>query len=361
MSRAYLVLAVALLGLPACMHDEDPVEFARSADPDRASTQAPIATARGAGGPLDIGPPAAPIENAELPPPIAYRAGDDIVISAARSEGAAPDEAGAPRAGDNTVISVVRGEGAATAASQAAADASAEQLEGGSRTQTSDSAASLRSASDAASSQPGALRGTLPAFEENLAATRGPESAGQTTATGERFDPNMPMAAHPDMPLPSLAEIVNLENGRRMVVRVNDRPPATSDREVSVSRAVADELGFSVYPAHVSMRYLGPAPALSDGEQAPMQAASLPADEQAAAAAGAGFMVQVGAFSNPSNAERLREMLARTGEARIETTQARGRPVYRVRLGPWFDRAQAEAVRTRLLSSGYPDAVIAAR
>jgi cell division protein FtsN len=72
-------------------------------------------------------------------------------------------------------------------------------------------------------------------------------------------------------------------------------------------------------------------------------------------------MVQVGAFSNPTNAERLREMLANTGQARVETTHARGRPVYRVRLGPWFDRAQAEAVRSRLLRNGYPDAVIAAR
>jgi rare lipoprotein A len=205
----------------------------------------------------------------------------------------------------------------------------------------------------------------LPAFEESLAATRGPEFAGQTTATGEPFDPNMPMAAHPDMPLPSLAEIVNLENGRRMVVRVNDRPPATADREVSVSKVVAEELGFSVNPAHVSMRYLGPAPALTGETQAPTQAASLsnPTPELSAGgvAPGAGFMVQVGAFSNPTNAERLREMLANTGQARVETTHARGRPVYRVRLGPWFDRAQAEAVRSRLLRNGYPDAVIAAR
>src|SRR5262245_45479079 len=60
-------------------------------------------------------------------------------------------------------------------------------------------------------------------LEEGLAITRGAEFTGRETATGERFDAGAPMAAHPSLPLPSLAEIVNLENGRRTVVRVNDR------------------------------------------------------------------------------------------------------------------------------------------
>src|SRR5262245_32328219 len=180
MPRACLVLAVAFLGLPACMHVEE-VEHARRPDPDLASAQEPITTARGAGDPLDIGPPAAPIENAALPPPIAYRAGDDIVISAGRREGvasapnrvraeapseplegpiplrgsepgaallgaagAAPSTGSRSGAGDNTVISVVRGEDAAGSASQMVADAPAEQLEGGPPTQASDSPANLR-------------------------------------------------------------------------------------------------------------------------------------------------------------------------------------------------------------------------
>ncbi|WP_338453741.1 septal ring lytic transglycosylase RlpA family protein [Candidatus Bealeia paramacronuclearis] len=67
---------------------------------------------------------------------------------------------------------------------------------------------------------------------------------GRPTATGERFDMNGVTAAHKTLPLPCIAEVTNLENGRKIVVKVNDRGPFVNDRIIDVSRRVAQLLGF---------------------------------------------------------------------------------------------------------------------
>jgi len=77
-----------------------------------------------------------------------------------------------------------------------------------------------------------------------LASWYGAQFHGRKTANGEIFDMNRLSAAHTTLPLPSLVEIKNLENGRRIVVRVNDRGPFVDDRIIDVSRAVARRLGF---------------------------------------------------------------------------------------------------------------------
>lgn len=67
---------------------------------------------------------------------------------------------------------------------------------------------------------------------------------GRLTANGEVFDMNAFTAAHPTLPLPSLVEVTHLQNGRRMVLRLNDRGPFIKGRIIDVSRAAARELGF---------------------------------------------------------------------------------------------------------------------
>lgn len=67
---------------------------------------------------------------------------------------------------------------------------------------------------------------------------------GRPTATGERFDMNGVTAAHKTLPLPCIAEVTNLENGRKIIVKVNDRGPFVNDRIIDVSRRVAQLLGF---------------------------------------------------------------------------------------------------------------------
>jgi rare lipoprotein A len=84
---------------------------------------------------------------------------------------------------------------------------------------------------------------------------------GRLTANGEIYDLDAVTAAHPTMPLPSYARVTNLENGKAITVRVNDRGPFAHDRIIDVSRTVARVLDFEVAgTATVRVDYLGPAP-----------------------------------------------------------------------------------------------------
>jgi len=97
--------------------------------------------------------------------------------------------------------------------------------------------------------------------EVGMASWYGPQHQGRRTADGEVFDMNEPSAAHRTLPLPSMVEVKNLDNGRTIKVRVNDRGPFNQDRIIDLSRAAAEELGFvGKGLARVRVRYLGPAP-----------------------------------------------------------------------------------------------------
>jgi rare lipoprotein A (peptidoglycan hydrolase) len=80
--------------------------------------------------------------------------------------------------------------------------------------------------------------------ETGEASWYGHDFAGRTTASGERFDMQALTVAHPSLPLGSVVEIRNLENGRRTLARINDRGPFVRDRIVDCSLAVARTLGF---------------------------------------------------------------------------------------------------------------------
>jgi rare lipoprotein A len=72
----------------------------------------------------------------------------------------------------------------------------------------------------------------------------GPKFHRRMTSNGEWFDQDYLSAAHPTLPLPSYARVTNLENGRQLVVRVNDRGPFVADRIIDLSKKSADVLGF---------------------------------------------------------------------------------------------------------------------
>jgi rare lipoprotein A len=81
--------------------------------------------------------------------------------------------------------------------------------------------------------------------QTGLAAWYSEEANGNTTATGEIFDPNALTAAHPTLPIPSYVRVTNISNGRQIVVRVNDRGPYTPGRVIDLSKAAADRLNIS--------------------------------------------------------------------------------------------------------------------
>jgi len=87
------------------------------------------------------------------------------------------------------------------------------------------------------------------------------------TATGEWYDPSRMTAAHKTLPLPCEVEVTNLENGRKVRVRVNDRGPYADGRIIDLSRAAAEKLGFTrAGTTHVRVKLLGPAPVADSGE-----------------------------------------------------------------------------------------------
>ncbi|TAL02634.1 MAG: septal ring lytic transglycosylase RlpA family protein [Rhodospirillaceae bacterium] len=82
--------------------------------------------------------------------------------------------------------------------------------------------------------------------EEGTASWYGDDFNGKRTANGERFDMNAVSAAHPTLPMPSMVKVTNLDNGRELKVRVNDRGPYKSRRIIDLSRRAAQLLGFDL-------------------------------------------------------------------------------------------------------------------
>ncbi len=81
--------------------------------------------------------------------------------------------------------------------------------------------------------------------EIGVASYYGREFANRRTANGERFDPREMTAAHPSLPFNTRIRVTNLANGRRAVLRINDRGPYKRGRVLDVSHAAARKLGFA--------------------------------------------------------------------------------------------------------------------
>ncbi|HEY0599811.1 septal ring lytic transglycosylase RlpA family protein [Brevundimonas sp.] len=210
--------------------------------------------------------------------------------------------------------------------------------------------------------------------ETGMASWYGDQFHGRPTATGERFDMNALTAAHKTLPLPGLVEVTNLANGRRIVVRVNDRGPFVDGRIIDLSRGAADALDLRrAGVGEVRVRYLGRAPRLGGGQvlqyaeaspappvpaatpppqPGPMtQPQSRPAESSPPAPARAGVWVQAGTWADARQARRAADHLG--GSATVEEA-APGQ--FRVLVGPWPDAGAAERSRRAVISRGYPEA-----
>ncbi len=244
--------------------------------------------------------------------------------------------------------------------------------------------------------------------ETGIASWYGPTFYGKPTADGELYDGYGLTAAHRTLPLPVNVRVTNLENGKSIVVRVNDRGPFAQGRIIDVSKHAAELLGFYAKgTAKVRVTYLGRADVPNgrspdDTERVlaralktaptsrvaatsldrpaaarPVQVASLQPPPVTASDAGAPdedeptgqataipasgtthLYVQAGAFSSRDNAERLKTQLAGAGDVFVSTQEWDGRPLYRVRSGPYDDLEAANAALARLSELGNNDAEI---
>ncbi|APZ44117.1 septal ring lytic transglycosylase RlpA family protein [Acidihalobacter ferrooxydans] len=180
-----------------------------------------------------------------------------------------------------------------------------------------------------------------------IASWYGPKFHGRKTSNGERYNMYAMTAASRDLPLPSWVRVTNLQNGRQVVVKVNDRGPFVQDRIIDLSYAAAKKLGM-----------IGPGTALVEVQVVnPRQPAVNPPPPrtQAQGAPAPRLFLQVGAFSSADNAARHKAQLAARGFRPLTVdagTGANGRKLYRVRLGPLANVDALDAAAERLREFG---------
>lgn len=174
-------------------------------------------------------------------------------------------------------------------------------------------------------------------LERGVASWYGSDFHGRRTSSGEPYDMYAMTAAHKTLPLPTTARVTNLTNGRAVVVRINDRGPFKKDRLIDLSYAAARELGV-----------VGPGTALVE-VQAVAENGGDGLVSTAAPPTGR-LYVQVGAFRELANAERLQKRLAANGFGNVVIRyDARGELArYRVRLGPIADSREYDAIVRRV-------------
>jgi peptidoglycan lytic transglycosylase len=244
--------------------------------------------------------------------------------------------------------------------------------------------------------------------ETGIASWYGPTFYGHATANGERFDAGALTAAHRTLPMPVNVRVTNLDNGKSLIVRVNDRGPFAKGRIIDLSERAAMLLGYKAQgTARVRVTFVSradlkegmpplneeppevasairsaPTDRVASGDlepvpgttsAPPIPAAQLPAApvrsaDLAAATQPTGIVttvpvpaathlyVQAGAFTSYTNALRLQAKLR--GAVQISTVVQNGQALYRLRAGPFDEISDADQALARLTGLGSNDARI---
>ncbi len=248
-----------------------------------------------------------------------------------------------------------------------------------------------------------------------IASWYGPGFHGKLTANGETYDQNALTAAHKTLPLPSIVQVTNLENGRSIKVTVNDRGPYAFGRIIDMSRRGAQLLGFHrqgtarvrvsiladqsrmlaqqlksgavlakigtpirrdidvAKPGVASETLLPPPGAKADKPAAAYtprktvvasrkRVTDTPTAPNGMVSTGpvnpTNMFVQAGAFTRYDFANRTAARLAELGNVKITTVKIRGKEFYRVRAGPIGALENADTVLERIIRAGYTNARI---
>lgn len=178
--------------------------------------------------------------------------------------------------------------------------------------------------------------------KRGIASWYGSKFTGKLTSTRERYDPYKMTAASPVLPIPCFARVTNLENGRSVIVKVNDRGPFAPNRIIDLSFAAAKKLGYERkgtalvdvaaidvnHPNRLPFEYKLNHPQL---------------------------YLQVGAFSDYPNATRLQRRIADTIHKHtiIQNGNAHNHPLYRVQIGPLRGVGEADTLHAMLKQDGY--------
>jgi rare lipoprotein A len=199
-------------------------------------------------------------------------------------------------------------------------------------------------------------------LERGVASWYGPGFHKVRTSIGEPYDMYAMTAAHATLPLPTYVRVTNLQNGRSVVVRVNDRGPFVDNRIIDLSYTAAAKLDMLRNgTAIVEVRSIDPATAIAPAEVARVAATDVAPAAPVRAAVGSVFFVQAGAFSDPKNADRLAEKLRGGGYGAVfvRENEIAGRRMFRVRIGPISSVEEFDRIVAALARGGINDAHLA--
>ena len=175
--------------------------------------------------------------------------------------------------------------------------------------------------------------------ETGTASWYGPGFHGKKTSNGERYDQNAMTAANKLLPFGTRLQVTNLNNGRSVVVRINDRGPFVGTRIIDLSKAAARELGM-IQKGTARVQLL----ALGEGNR---EAEILTPDGDMLGL----FYIQIGAFKDIYRADRLATFMRTKGYGCRIARHERTRQAYYVQLGPYLSRPAAEKVGRTLRQS----------
>ncbi|MBU0993748.1 MAG: septal ring lytic transglycosylase RlpA family protein [Proteobacteria bacterium] len=190
--------------------------------------------------------------------------------------------------------------------------------------------------------------------QEGLASWYGKDFHGKKTANGEIYNMYAMTAAHKTLPLGTWVRIENKVNDKKITVRINDRGPFVAGRIIDLSYTAAKELDI-VGPgtAPVEVIALG-TPDPDKDEKTPLT--FIPGDYYSG-----NFVIQIGAFKERENAERLTHSLSGEYEnAHLVPFQLGMETFYRVRIGHFSDLSEAKAFEEAIASKGFPQAFVVA-
>lgn len=178
--------------------------------------------------------------------------------------------------------------------------------------------------------------------QRGVASWYGTKFHRQNTSSGEPYNMFAMTAAHKTLPIPSYAKITNLENGKQIVVKINDRGPFHTGRIVDLSYAAASKLGITAHgTGQVELEVI-------NTQTSPHQATLASRIENAR------LYMQIGAFTLEQNAKKfatqITELIHRP--VAIRKQDAGNHPLYRVQIGPIAENHLFTEIRNKLLSAG---------
>jgi len=181
--------------------------------------------------------------------------------------------------------------------------------------------------------------------ERGIASWYGTKFHGRRTSSGESYDMLSMSAAHKTLPIPAYAKVTNLDNGKQVTVKINDRGPFVKGRIIDLSYAAAHQIGMTEKgTARVEVETLTFSPtgmssnrdSIKPLNNTRQNAISRPSSKPKEKPANTKIYVQVGAYSVHKTAQKLAKVLDReiSLPVKITTIKRTGKKLYRVRIGP---------------------------